>query len=714
MDRTSDIIRRLQRAKLRLASGGTASRACVPLVEALEVWLSDGFAEVLVRARARLGASSHHRSAVPAFALPVDDGGPLPALAVPAADEDLALSIVIPVWSQAFLTYHCLKSIVETTPKGAYEIIAVDNGSDARTRQMLSRVAGLNVITNDTNRGFVEACNQGAEVARAPYLVFLNNDTLVLDGWMQALRGTFERGPTVGAVGAKLVHPDGRLQEAGGIIWSDAQGWNYGRGSDPGAPAFNYVREVDYCSAACLMVPRSLFEQLGGFDRRYAPAYYEDADLCFRLRERGYHVLYQPLATVVHHEGATAGVDVSRGFKRYQQDNRAVFAARHSEALDRQCPSNPRLLPIARDRRRGARILVVDHMVPRPDEDAGSARIAAILRILIELGHPVTFLPDNLDPAEPYTAELQQLGVEVMYGREAVGFTKAHGQDFDVAILCRAHFAAKHLEALLAAPDRPSIIFDTVDLHYLREQRHADVSGNARMASASERTRDIELRVMHASDRVWVTSTWEASLLNSADPSLPPVDIVPTIHAVRADVPPFAARQHMLFIGGFRHEPNEDAVLFFVREIFPLVRVQLPDAKLLIVGSHMPPRIRDLASDAVAVLGHVKDVAPLFDACRLSVAPLRYGAGVKGKVTQSLALGLPVVASPIAAEGLDLVDGEHLVVAADPQAFARSVVEVYRNEALWAGLSERGRRHVEARLGHEVVKASVRAILEQV
>jgi glycosyltransferase involved in cell wall biosynthesis len=352
-------------------------------------------------------------------------------------------------------------------------------------------------------------------------------------------------------------------------------------------------------------------------------------------------------------------------------------------------------------------------MVPRHDEDSGSVRMTALLRILVELGHPVTFLPDDLAHVEPYTTDVQQLGVEVVYGQGAVRFVEAYRSQFDIVILSRVHFAAKHIRPLLAMTDRPSIIFDTVDLHYLREQRQAAIENDPELAESANRTRDVELDVMRSSDRVWVTSTSEAVLLRSTDPSLPPVDVVPTIHTVRTQVPPFAARKDILFIGGFRHAPNEDAVLYFVNDIFPRVRADLPDMKLLIVGSHIPESILSLASEDITVLGHVPEVSPLFDACRLSVAPLRFGAGVKGKVTQSLALGLPTVATPIAAEGLDLVDGEHLAIAADPIAFARCVVDVYRNETLWNRLSESGRRHIEARLGHEAVKKSVAAILAE-
>jgi glycosyltransferase involved in cell wall biosynthesis len=193
----------------------------------------------------------------------------------------------------------------------------------------------------------------------------------------------------------------------------------------------------------------------------------------------------------------------------------------------------------------------------------------------------------------------------------------------------------------------------------------------------------------------------------------PKIEVVPNIHAVRTDVPPFGSRRNMLFIGGFRHPPNEDAVMYFVQDVMPLIRSELPGVQLLVVGSNVPPSIRKLASADVSILGYVPDVEPVFDACRLSVAPLRYGAGVKGKVTQSLAWGLPAVATPIAAEGLEMVNGEHLLVASDPVEFARRVIDLYQDEQLWTRLSHNGSRHMEACLGYESIRASVGSMLER-
>jgi glycosyltransferase involved in cell wall biosynthesis len=575
---------------------------------------------------------------------------------------------------------------------------------------MLARVKGLRVIRNATNEGFVAACNQGAAVARGEFILFLNNDTVVQRGWLTALVATIGSDARIGAVGAKLVYPDGRLQEAGGIIWNDGSGWNYGHGDDPSAPEFNFLRDVDYCSAACLLVRREAFEKLGGFDPQYAPAYYEDTDFCFRLRERDYRVVYQPAAEVVHHEGATAGTDPALGFKKYQAINLRTFARRHARTLAERPAPGVTSVRAARERKGGYRILVVDYMVPHPDKDSGSVRMAAILRILLDLGHRVTFLPDNLARIEPYTFELQQTGVEVLYGARSASFFEHHLTDFDVVILCRAPYAIKYVSRTFASNRRPFIIFDTVDLHHLREQRRADLENDVNLRGAASTTRAAELATMYASDMVWVTSTYEADLLRGLCRG-PRIEVVPNIHDVRDDVPPFSRRRDLLFIGSFLHPPNEDAVLYFVRDILPLIRAALPAVRLLVAGGNAPDRILALACHDVKILGHVPDVAPVFDCCRVSVAPLRYGAGMKGKIGQSLAWGVPVVTTPVGAEGMRLVHRENVMIGSDAADFARSVIELYQDEALWTRLADNGRRHIRSLFGYDSVRATVDSLL---
>jgi GT2 family glycosyltransferase len=634
-------------------------------------------------------------------------------LTVPAMSDPGGVSIVIPVFNQAPDTYRCLQALIAHTPAGQYEVIVVDNASTDETSKVLAHVQGLRVLTNSTNLGVVDANNQGAAEARGEFLLFLNNDTRVRDGWLPAMLQTLTADPMVGAVGAQLIYPDGRLQEAGAIVWNDGTGRNYGRGDNPELPQYQYQRPVDYCSGACLLVRRSLFEQLGGFDRQFAPAYYEDVDLCFGLRQLGYQVVYQPKARVIHVEGATAGTDPASGFKRFQEINRSTFQKKHAEVLRQQQPDRAGHTFLARDRRRGRRILVIDHMVPRFDHDAGSMRIMAMLRILSELGHAVTFLPDYLDAVEPYTEVLQQLGVEVLYGSFSIAdYLAEHLGDFDLAILCRARIAIKHQASILAHRNRPPIVFDTVDLHYLREQRLAELMKDAVVMHTAALMKRTELHLARASDMVWVTSPYEVEVLRKENDALR-VEVIPLVDTVRATTAGFEDRRDLVFVGGCLHPPNEDAVLHFVNRILPLIRTRLPAARFLVVGPHPSLAVRALASDSIVVTGHVKDLAAVLDRARVMVAPLRYGAGLKGKITHSLANGLPVVTTSVGAEGMLVEDRTHLLIADSEQAFAERVVELYEDAHLWARLSKAGAAHVDTHFGYETVKRKLDAVVRE-
>ena len=273
-----------------------------------------------------------------AVAAPVGPVLPLTSICFPQ-HEEVDVSIIIPVFNQLEYTHACLASLQAVEEQPRFEVIVVDDCSTDSTPEVITQIPGVIYLRNDSNSGFIASCNAGAKTARGKYLVFLNNDTLVKPGWLTALLDTFKEERRAGIVGSKLLYPDGRLQEAGGIIWQDASGWNYGKFDDPGKPEYNYLRDVDYCSAAALMVPKALFESAGGFDSRYAPGYYEDTDLAFKVRQAGYRVLYQPLSEVIHHEGATGGTDISTGAKKHQEINRSTFAEVWSDELAKR-PAN--------------------------------------------------------------------------------------------------------------------------------------------------------------------------------------------------------------------------------------------------------------------------------------------------------------------------------------------------------------------------------------
>lgn len=629
------------------------------------------------------------------------------------------VSIVIPVYGKVEYTHRCLRSIRSVPTRHGYEIIVVDDCSPDETAAVLDRIGGIRVVRNEENLGFIRSCNRGAAQARGALLLFLNNDTEVRPGWLDELVETFNLIPGAGLVGAKLVYPNGRLQEAGGIIWNDGSGWNVGRLGDPRMPEHNYLRDVDYCSGAAVMLPAELFRKLGGFDEYYVPAYGEDSDLAFKVRAAGGRVLYQPLAEVVHHEGVTSGTDVGAGVKAYQVENARKLFERWRDAL--RDHGVPGVAPhLAKDRRITGRVLVLDHCTPTPDRDAGSITLLNLMRILQSMGLKVTFAPeDNMLYLERYTADLQRIGIECLYGpyvRSLQEHLERHGKDYDAVLLCRVTVAERHLAAIRRYCPQAKILFHTSDLHHLREQRQAELEGSRELMETAAARKEAELGIIRQAHATVVHSTVEKDILDEelgwGDASR--IFVFPWAIEVPGSQAPFERRDGIVFIGGYQHLPNVDAVEYFAREIFPLVRRRLPEARFYIVGSQAPASFQALAGNGVQVVGFVEDLGAVLDRCRLSVAPLRYGAGIKGKVAMSMSYGLPCVATPMGAEGMGLVDGNDILVADTPEGFADAVVRLHQDAALWRTLSENGVAVMRARYSLESGRALVREILASV
>lgn len=624
---------------------------------------------------------------------------------VPAPDRPVRTSIVLLAYNKIEYTFQCLRSVFQEVDLAETEIIVVDNGSRDETARVLSYLEGfVRVITIDENAGFLDACNLGARAARGRFLILLNNDIVLLPGWLAPLLATAEADEKVGAVGSMYIYPNGTLQNAGSIVWKDGDSMHYGWGRSPEDKQFNFAREVDYCPGASFLIRKELFDQLGGLDRRYAPAYYEDVDLCFGVRSLGYKVVYQPLSRVIHHEGITLGTNVNTGFKRFQVINREKFYEKWRDRLEREhYAAAPANVVRASDRRPGPALLVCDDRLPTPDRDAGSARMLFILKSIARWSRPV-FVSMSKQEWPEYEKPLWQAGVETASAVELHRLLKE--RQFSVALISRPEVAEVLLPLLRRYAPQTKIIYDMVDVHFIRHEREAELTGDAGAARAAARYRDLETRIARTSDFIYCTSTDEKEIMERAAPGVP-VAVVPTIHELQGRGGSFDERQHLLFIGNLAHRPNSDGVLFFLREVYPLIKQALPGVELDIIGDN-PAEILAHAGEAVRVRGYVPDVEPFWQTRRVFVAPLRYGAGVKGKIGEALAHGLPVVTTPVGAEGMGLAHAGSAMIAPTPAAFADAVVELYTRPDVWQRLADCGYEHI----ARHFTPASIAPVIE--
>lgn len=686
-------------ANLNRARAWNPTRWPLLLSQAVRTISTSGLRGALVRAQLSPQQNSAPESAI--SHLPEGIGDTKPPSGLPLHEQPL-VSIIIPVFNKWTWTAACLRSLVNTKNKAGFEVILIDDHSTDETAELAQTVAGLQYFRNAKNLGFVGSCNRGLESARGEFTVLLNNDTQVLDGWLDALLETFGRFPDTGLAGSQLLFPDGSLQEAGGIIFNDGSGWNYGRNDNPDKPEYQYVREVDYCSGACIMLRTRLFRDLNGFDARYAPAYYEDTDLAFRVREAGLKVRYQPASSIIHHEGITSGTDLSSGTKRYQDVNRSKFLKRWKDELAAYPapivnPDDQRQVRKARDHRLKGRILVIDAYTPEPDQDSGSLRLTYLFECLQQLGYGVSFFADNRGFAGHYSEALQQAGVEVLFNpwiASLQDFFRERGAEFDFIMVSRHYVAANYLTLVRKYCPQAKLIFDTVDLHYLREERLAELEDSLPLRRVAAQTKRSELAVIRQSDATLVVSPVEQQVLSQELPQAR-IEILSNIHRVDGCQAGFAERKDLFFVGGYQHPPNIDAAIWFVGSIWPLIRAKLPDVNFHLIGSKAPERIKSLHGNGVIFHGFVDELNPWIDGCRLAVAPLRYGAGVKGKVNISMSRGQPVVATPAAVEGLHARVGEDVLVAENAEDFADAVVRLYQDQALWEKLSQGGLQNVQ-------------------
>ncbi|MDB5468020.1 MAG: hypothetical protein JWQ46_2782 [Phenylobacterium sp.] len=635
-------------------------------------------------------------------------------LALPTS-ETPEVSILLVLFNQAELTYQCLRSL-QFALEVSSELIVVDNSSSDRTSELLDRIDGARVIRNAENLHFLRGVNQGAALARGASLLLLNNDTRVTPGSVAAAVARLEAEPDLGAVGGKIELLDGALQEAGSIIWNDGSCVGYGRGEDPWAAEFEFRRDVDYCSGAFLMVRRELFERLGRFDDAFAPAYYEETDLCMRIREAGFRVGYEPRVHISHFEfGSSTSTEAALAL---QQDHQQLFAERHAGALKASHRPPGHALEARLRGPYAGRLLIVEDQIPYPQLGAGYPRALDLLRAAREAGWFVTLYPlvyADVDYAEAYGVLPPDLEIAAERGREGLqSFLEARAGYYDAAVVSRPHNMQTFRQALAAVPgfialDR--VIYDAEAIFALRDAQRN------RLGLKGDPAAGIEAEVALADGVATVFAVNELEAANFRQAGAQDVRLLG--HALRpAPTPePFAARRDLLFVGALDEDdsPNVDSLVFFVREVMPRLDALIgADYVLRVAGRSGSAQVRALASERVRLLGRVEDLTPLYGGSRLFVAPTRYAGGIPMKVHDTAAAGLPAVTTRLLASQLGWVDGVELLVADDPQAFAEACARLYADEALWIGVREAALARVAIDCDPEAFRRTVAQTLEAV
>ena len=615
-------------------------------------------------------------------------------LAFPVIDEPL-VSVVMVTYGNWPLVRRALEALLERT-EPVYELIVFDSASpDDTARRLSEEVVDATLVLSDDNLGFGGGSNTGAEKARGRYVCFLNPDAMVEEGWLDPLVEVLEEDLTAGAVVPMLLNPNGSIQEAGSVI--DSVGWTLalGRGESADTFAHRFRREIDYGSAACLLARREDFWSVGGFDSAYGIGYFEDVDLSFKLKERGLRTIYEPRSRVVHE---LHGSGTSREAEKRMTANRALFYRTWSERLARrpklvELPTSPARLIAARDAEVVDRILVLDDRVPFYDRGSGDPRMAKLLFELVELWpHArVTLAAADGREAERYAEPLLARGIEVVAPPiDWQRWFESRMYHYSVAIISRGSNVARFGGHLQQTQPQALRAFDTEALTFRRLERMVgfleDSADVGRVSAEANAVRQIELGALHESSVVFAVSDEEKEFIGEVAHEVPTF-VLP--HWVETLPSPngFYDRSDLLFFGGFlagAGSPNEDALLHLVNDVLPIVWERHPELRLHVVGADPTPAVEALRGERINVVGYVEDPAEWLARTRVHVSPMRFGSGIKIKLLDTIAAGLPFATTPVGAEGLPLGPLRPNLVAEEPAALAELVHALYTNEQLWS------------------------------
>ena len=621
------------------------------------------------------------------------------------------VSIIIPVHNKYHLTLQCLRALQINTDLTSYEVIVVNDASSDWTESALANLRGIRVINVQNNLGYLRATNLGISVSRGKYTALLNNDTIPLSGWLDRLVSELENDSQIGIAGAKLLYPNMQVQELGSQIFNDGSGWNLGKHTDHFLPEHSFTREVDYVSAAAILVRADLLAKTNGFDELYIPAYYEDADLAMEARKFGLKVVGVHDSFVIHLEGGSHGANAKEGVKQFQVLNQVKFVEKwRAELVTHWDPKEGPRLESKRDSK--GIILIYDSQIPQGLRDAGSQRAIQIATNLSDLGfHVIYFAPDNSISITD-VIRFRDIGIEIQTNHDSLILSLENRSNRVRGIwMQRISVASSFFDPVRRRFPTTPIIFDTIDLVSSRIQREKQQGIPSEMAF--NEARGLEKKFANQASLTLTVSSEEKARLHLLAPSADIETLWMSFETIENSVIKGSLPNVGLFVGNFRHTPNKVSLLWFVENVLPQILKKSDDFVLNVIGTGLSQtEVADLSSRGVNFLGFVDNLAPAYQSAKVVVVPLQYGAGIKGKTCEALSYSSAVVSTSYGVEGLGLSDGIEYLLADDADTFAIQVLRILANDKLQKDLSIAALNYANVNLSAEAFSKKIRKIAQ--
>ena len=630
---------------------------------------------------------------------------PTISFALPFSENPI-VSIVIPFYNNIDVTIACLQKLQRNQDRTAYEIILVDDASNDFRVHEIYKLRGVKIIRQKENQGYLRSTNLGATFAKGRYIALLNNDTEPLSGWLDELVKAIESEAKLGIAGSRLIDMENRVSEAGSLIFRNQDIWNLGRGLKNEDSAINFSRYVDYCSAAAILVNAQLWQEIGGFDEIFAPAYFEDTDLAMEVWSRGWKVKYIYSSIVKHIEGASHGTDVRVGMKRNQLINRDIFFKKWppAEYFDWPYHHGPRL---EFKRESKGIILVFDQLLPRGDRDAGSFRMERLLAALIDLDFHIVFIPAHPWHTLSKLDSLRQRGIEVhLDANSAFKELLIRKHRIKAIILSRLETFETFIQSVENLKISAPIIFDTVDIQALRD--NIALGSGTRMLDYKSKILQREISAMNRSNSTWVVSNVEKQMLIEMDKSLNS-DVISWDVNIKEITWRFQKnKKNLLFIGSFGHPPNIEGLTWFVKNVWPILRKSDQKIQIMVCGSGMNSDTQSmLKSNDITYYGWIPDLQPYYLDSGCVIAPLLSGAGLKGKILEAMSFGVPVVTTSIGSEGIALQGDGIMAICDSPQEFAEAILLVINDSAIAERMVKNGMSLLERSFSYNYFKEQI-------